>query len=564
MPRRGRRRLSKLHSTRIGGIAVSKTLFIGMDGATFTVLDHLTADSARGVAMPCLKRLIEQGVCASLRSTCPPLTPPAWVSLMTGRTPGHHGVFDFLRAEESGTEVYFTLYDSRDVRTEMIWSIASRQQRTVAALNFPITAPPRPSAGSLSTNSQWPKIVPGFVPWKHLRRNVAPRELFDQLKGLEGFDPKGLAWDFELESKAMDVLDPGELERWVNYHLPREEQWFRIAEKILEEDDPDLMAVMFDGTDKIQHQAWAFVVPDPSPVRPNSAWEQRMRNICRQYFSNLDRFISRLVALAGPAAQVFFCSDHGFTGSNEVVRINSFLHDSGYLAWRQDDGSAAGRRRRRSWFADLDWTKTLAYCRTPSSNGITIRVADDPRDPGVPPHQYEAFRERLIADLRDLRDAERRPVIAEIHKREDVFAGPAMKGAPDLTLVLRDFGFVSIANAYPVVEERPSVIGTHHPDGIFIATGPGIAAGREIDRRKIADVGATLLYSLGLPVPGDFEGEVPVEAFTPGYLKENPIRRGAPTHAAPAPTAQAEDIAEAEKAKIIEQLRSLGYMEEGA
>src|SRR5262245_32061280 len=110
--------------------------------------------------MPCLRRIMEKGVRAPLMSTPNPLTPPAWVSLMTGRSPGAHGVFDFLRAEERGSDVYFTLSDSRDVRTEVIWSIASRQNRTVAALNFPITAPPRPVAGSL---------VPGFVPWKHLR-----------------------------------------------------------------------------------------------------------------------------------------------------------------------------------------------------------------------------------------------------------------------------------------------------------------------------------------------------------------------------------------------------------
>jgi predicted AlkP superfamily phosphohydrolase/phosphomutase len=551
---------------------VSKTLFIGLDGATFTVLDHLTADGAGGVAMPCLKHLIEQGVRAKLQSVYPHITPSNCVSLMTGRTPGYHGVFDFLRAEERGAQVYFTLSDSRDVRTEMIWSIASRQQRTVAALNFPITAPSQPIATSLppiagsltACDTAAPlRLVPGFVPSRHLRRNVLPRELFDRLKGIEGFDPKGLAWDFELESKAMDVLDPEELERWVSYHLPREEQWFRIAERILLEYDPDLMAVWFDGTDKIQHQAWAFLVPDSSAAPQHFAWAQRVRNICRQYFCNLDRFISRLVALAGPEAQVFFCSDHGFTCSNEVVRINSFLHDKGYLAWRGVDGSAAGQRRRHSWFADLDWNKTVAYCRTPSSNGITIRVAENPGDPGIARDQYRVFRERLTADLRDLRDNEGFPVIAEIHKREDVFAGPAMNDAPDLTLVLRDFGFVSIANVYPVLQERPSVIGTHNPEGIFIATGPGIAAGREIDRRNIVDVGATLLYSLGLAVPSDFEGEVPEEVFTPAYLKVHPIQRGAPTLPLYATTTQPENIDEAEKAKIIKQLEAMGYMERG-
>jgi predicted AlkP superfamily phosphohydrolase/phosphomutase len=543
-------------------VVVSKTLFIGLDGATFTVIDRMTADSPDGVAMPCLKRLMEQGVRAKLRSVPPHQTPVNVVSLMTGRTPGYHGVFDFLRAEETGAEVYFTLYDSRDVRTEMIWSIASRQQCTVSALNFPFTAPPQPIAGSLQPIAG--SLVPGFVPPRHLRRNVAPRELFDRLKAIEGFDPKGLAWDFDLESKAMAVLNQDEMERWVSYHLPREEQWFWIAERILLDDDPDLMAVWFDGTDKIQHQAWVFVSPDASAAPPDSAWARRMRNICRQYFCNLDNFIARLIALAGPEAQVYIVSDHGFTVSTEIVRINSFLHTKGYLAWRQGDGAAADRRRQGSWFADLDWSKTVAYCRTPSSNGITIRVAENPGDPGIPPNQYEAFRERLIADLREFRDDCGSPIIAEIYKREDAFPGPAMKDAPDLTLALRDFGFVSIANVSPVHEQRPCVIGTHHPDGIFVAAGPGIAAGREIERRYIPDVAATLLYSLGLPVPSDFEGQVPLDAFTPTYRNKNPIRFGAPTRPVHAASSPFEQIPDSQKAKIIEQLKRLGYMEKGA
>ena len=158
-------------------------------------------------------------------------------------------------------------------------------------------------------------------------------------------------------SQAMDTLDRDQLEQWLDHHLRREEQWFRIAEKILTEDDPDLMAVVFDGTDKIQHQAWAFLDPSSPADLLNSAWAQRMQHMCRQFFMDLDKFIGRLVSLAGPKSQIFIASDHGFKGSKEIVRINSFLHDKGYLAWRKADESAAAERRRRSWFADLDWTE---------------------------------------------------------------------------------------------------------------------------------------------------------------------------------------------------------------
>jgi len=528
-----------------------RTLFIGMDGATFTVLDDLVAPAEGAPVMPFLGRLLADGTRCELRSTPNPLTPPAWVSLMTGRTPGHHGVFDFIRAEESG-DVFFTLYDSRDCRVETIWSIAGRQERRVAALNFPFTAPPPKDLNGF--------MVPGFVPWRHLRRNSAPPDLYDRLKSIPDFNAQELAWDFEQEKQAMEELTDGDRENWVRYHLPRERQWFRIADHLAREESPDLMAVMFDGVDKLQHQAWLYV--DPAQQKAElGAYHRRMRGLCLDYFRQLDGFIERLVTAAGPQAQVFLASDHGFTGTTEVVRINAYLHEKGYLHWKELPDTDAGRRREDSMFAFLDWRNTIAYCRTPSSNGINIRVARRPGETGIAPEQYESVRNRLIRDLEDLKDpATGERIITAIHLREEVFPGAAMTDAPDLLLVLRDFGFVSIKNRLPVVEPRTQVAGTHHPNGVFIACGPGIARGAKLARRKIADVGATLLYSLGLEVPSDLEGRVPAAMFTAEHLDAHPVRIGAPTRGAVS-NDEAAAMAPEEKEQILAQLQMLGYME---
>src|SRR3546814_18445436 len=106
------------------------------------------------------------------------------------------------------SDLYWTLYDARDVDTETIWSIASRKKKTIAALNFPLTAPaPEGINGA---------IVPGFVPAKHLRRNTHPRELLESIKTeIPGFDPKELAWDFEKEKQAMASLAADEHPKWM-------------------------------------------------------------------------------------------------------------------------------------------------------------------------------------------------------------------------------------------------------------------------------------------------------------------------------------------------------------
>ena len=94
---------------------MTTTLFIGLDGCTFTVLDQMVSDlPGEGVTMPFMKSLMARGVRAKLRSTPNPLTPPAWTSIMTGKGPGEHGVFDFIRAEDHGGEVFWTIYDARE------------------------------------------------------------------------------------------------------------------------------------------------------------------------------------------------------------------------------------------------------------------------------------------------------------------------------------------------------------------------------------------------------------------------------------------------------------------
>ncbi len=530
-----------------------RTLFIGLDGATYTILDALTsAGEGREPVMPFLAHLYRAGARSILRSTPNPLTPPAWMSLMTGKNPGKHGVFDFIRVEDRGEEVFFTLYDSRDCLVENIWSVAGRQGKRVGVLNFPITAPP---PGDLNGF-----MVPGFVPWRHLRRNTFPSELFDLLKTVPGFDFKELAWDFDREKKATDELSDEERERWVRYHLPRENQWFKIARFLILEKDPDLMAVMFDGVDKLQHQAWPFIDPHAQHDSEDD-YHQRMRRLCLDYFRQLDGFLEGLVALAGPNAQVFVASDHGFTGSTEVVRINAYLGQKGYLRWKQVPDSAEAARREDSMFANLDWENTIAYCPTGSSNGITIRVQNGSGGPGIKPEDYESIRDRLIDDLRDLRDPETgKQVITNIFKREEVFGGPAMLGAPDLLLTLRDHGFVSIKNKAPVVEPRKLVAGTHHPDGVLFAFGQGIRQGEKTEPQNVADVGATLLYSLGLQVPEDFDGRVAEGVFARQYLQQNPVVMG-PATTGPKVDKVAEYVTdETDEAKIKEQLKMLGYL----
>ncbi|PYR76015.1 MAG: hypothetical protein DMF87_19055 [Acidobacteria bacterium] len=218
-----------------------RTLLLGLDGATFDVLDPLMADGV----MPSLQKLTASGVRASLRSTVPALTPPAWTTLVTGRSPGAHGIFDFFRKNEPAG-LHFSFLTANDVACPPIWSLASAAGLRSTILNFPVTFPSPDVRGHV--------IPGGFIPWRQLRLGCHPKGLFDRLRALPRFNPRELAHDMTHEAKAVEGCADEEYESWIDMHIRRERQWADIVRFLHDEAAAEFTAVLFDGTDKIQHR----------------------------------------------------------------------------------------------------------------------------------------------------------------------------------------------------------------------------------------------------------------------------------------------------------------------
>jgi predicted AlkP superfamily phosphohydrolase/phosphomutase len=525
---------------------MTRTVLFGLDGATFTVLHPLMEDGT----MPNLRAFVKDGASADLLSTPNPVTPPGWTSMITGRSPGHHGILDFVRAEERPGGLYFTITDSRDVRCETLWSLASRKKRRVTALNFYGMAPPRPVDGN---------TIPGFVPGRHLRRASFPPDLFDRLQPLASrFNLKDLGMDLDIEKKCIQGLAGEDYEAWITRHIERERGWFEVLRHLMKKDPCPLTAIVFDGVDKLQHLCWRFIDPALFPSEP-SAWEVRVRDLCLAYFRQLDDFLGETLALAGDDALVLIASDHGFGSTTEIMYINVWLERQGLLTWAEDapkdGGSGIMVDRLKNHVGMLDWKKTKAYALTPSSNGLFIR--------GVASDEYDGFRGRLISALQEFRDPnDGKPVITAVRTREEAFPGQASHLAPDLTLTLRDGGLVSILNADEPLKPRSEPAGTHRPEGVLVARGPGIRCGVRLAAVSILDVMPMLLHGLGLEIPVDLEGRLPVEMYEPSFLRKRPARIGEPT-CPPAGFGKAPsyELDPSGEEAIMNRLRALGYIQ---
>jgi predicted AlkP superfamily phosphohydrolase/phosphomutase len=525
-----------------------RTVLFGLDGATFTVLDHLLGEGV----MPNLAEFCRRGVRSLLRSTPLPITPQAWTSMATGRGMGAHGFHDFVRVEFGPRGPLLRFNGTADRRCEYLWKYASRQGKRVTILNYIGLAPPEPVEGH---------TMPGFVPGRHLKRTCFPADLFSRLAAIGDLDVGVLGLELDTEKQSLAQLPADQWLGYIDHHIERERAWFAIMEYLMVHEPSDLTAIVFDGVDKLQHLAYRFLDPRYLPQSP-SPWERQVIDRCRAYFRQIDKFLGRVLEILGDEGRVFIASDHGFTATTEVVYINKWLHDQGLLHWKvevPEDQAESIVVDRLTRFLDVyDWEKTRAFALTPSSNGIYII--------NVPPREYEAFRNELIDKLRALRGSDGGRIVVDIKKREDWFPGPFMNRAADLTLTVRDHGFLSVLNASAPVIARKTPAGTHHPDGVLIGRGPGLKRNEVVARRDILDVAPLLAHSLGLAIPAEYEGEFPAELYEEAYLASDPPRvaRESSHPAVATGTGEGEsalNLDESDEAVLLDRLRSLGYIE---
>jgi predicted AlkP superfamily phosphohydrolase/phosphomutase len=483
---------------------------------------------------------------------------------MTGKRPGEHGVFDFFQKETPDSR-YFRFTTSHDVRSATTWSLAGEYGLRSNVLNFPLMFPAPPIFDGC--------LVPGgWMPWRQLRLGCRPAGLFDRLKELPSFNPRELSHDMALEEKVLEGCAAEEYLDWITLHTRKERRWTEIFLYLMSEEPADFSAILFDGVDKLQHLCWRFLDPALAPENP-TPWEQDVQAACENYFRELDGLIAEIVASGGPEATVVFASDHGFGPTSDIFYLNTWLEREGYLAWAGDQGARpdanhqVGINQIARHVFEMDWGRTSAYSATPSSQGIHIvpRSADAPA--GVPPEDYRRFRDELAGKLSALRHPETgRPVVAEVWVRDDVFAGPFETWGPDLTVRLEDDAVVSILRADSVMGRRPEPAGTHRPEGIFLAKGPGVRRGASVDELSLLDVAPFVLNSLAIPIPDDLSGRLPLQVFEAGA----PARRLEKAAPARTPVAAAvvhettgeDDLLDAEEEQmVLKRLSALGYLE---
>jgi hypothetical protein len=180
-------------------------------------------------------------------------------------------------------------------------------------------------------------------------------------------------------------------------------------------------------------------------------------------------------------------------------------------------------------FADVDWKRTQAYAISGGVYGgafVNLRG----REPlgAVEPEKYDEVRDRIARALSGLHHpADGGALISKVVKREDIYSGKFVTEAPDLYFLPRDptvgvFGDFEFSSNRVVEPASPAISAQHRMEGVFIARGPGIRQGVEVEGLRVIDVAPSLLYMMGLPIPRGLDGRLPESVFRAGELEARP------------------------------------------
>ena len=543
---------------------MSRVLVVGIDGATLDIIRPWADDGE----LPNLARLMSEGVTGPLESTLPPVTSPAWPTFATGKNPGKHGVFDFIRPLGG----QFELVNASSLRAATLWEILSAAGRKVGVMNVPVTYPPKPVNGFVIGGMLSPMTGSFTYPDRFLDRyahDLKPYRIAPNVQYKEGNE----------EAFTKDLLDL--VQRRGEYAL-----------RIMEDYPYDFLMFHFQGTDVLQHALWKAV--DPSHPRYNHDYAQRVLPAFREIYRSIDDAIGRMVARLDGDATVIVMSDHGFGSLHHTVNLNLFLLDQGLLKLKRGAWTRLKTRLFRAgltpasiwhlieraglqnyvWqvskstrnkvvskflsFEDVDWTRTVAYSIGHVGQVYINLRGREPHgivEPGV---EYQDVRGRVAEALESLRyPRSGEPLVDQIIYGDEVVHGPYAARSADLHLVLDSYRAIAFplfaADRRIVTRQIRGDSGCHRRDGVLIAWGCGVRRGASVSNPHIMDLTPTILHLMGLPVPDDMDGRV----LTSILSLDRPIEYA---HATDAAGYDEEGLSAEETAEVEDRLRSLGYL----
>lgn len=504
-----------------------RVLVIGLDCAEPSlVFDRWRED------LPNLSRLMREGAYGLLESCHPPITVPAWASMLASRDPGQLGFYGFRnRADYSYDQM--RIANSIAVQAPRVWDVLSQAGKVCVLVGVPQTYPVQPLNGC---------VISDFLTPPDARQWTYPASLADEVAELLGGEP------YEFDVADFRTNDKERLLESI-YRMTRK-RW-RVIQYLLEHKPWDFFMFVEMGTDRIHHGFWSFMDPQHFRYTPGNPFERAIHD----YYVYLDGEIGRLLRKVGDETLIMVVSDHGAQRMDGGFCVNEWLKRKGYLALKEQPNGIVPLEK-----CQVDWPRTQAW----GSGGYYARVFlnVEGREPqgAIPASEYEAVRDRLKAELEAIPGPDGHPLGTIALKPSEIYR--EVNGiAPDLIvyfggLYWRSVGTLGHEDVYTFENDTGPDDANHAQHGLVILYDPlAPMNGRELAGLQLECIGPTLLRWLDVEVPASMMGRpISFDVSTLDASTSNGGGGSMPEEGA------SSGYTPEEEAAISEHLAALGYL----
>jgi len=312
-----------------------KVLLLGIDGISMNLLEPL----AEKGAIPNLKKLAEQGGWGELDSYWPLRTMQVWTSIVTGKLPGQHGIWDHVKNSYYNPPEYRTkeheVYTPRDRRSKALWQLLSENKVSSLTVGWPTTWPAEKIEGGIMVA---PKVLYGDERrvtikgafWRHINDAVQPSKLWPAVKKLivepQEVTGKEMAAFLEVPEKGSPLYALPKIESYVHavrWSIARARSVEAITLGLAEKEKPQVVLAYFQCTDSLLHRFWIFQKTEAEikkrleqfdiPTDHVPEMKRRFGGVVEACYRDVDVRVGRILEeLQGPDTLVLAVSDHGF------------------------------------------------------------------------------------------------------------------------------------------------------------------------------------------------------------------------------------------------------------
>lgn len=264
-------------------MAAIKLALIGLDG-----LDPLLM---KNWDLPNIEEIMKTGSHGTLMSTIPPVSAPAWATVITGKDPSWHGVTHFVDTDVfRGKE---RLINSKSIRGKKLWQRLNEMMFSTGMFTVPLTYPVERVNGFMVSGLMTPSRYAQIFPYLNMK--------------IELLDWQKYKSSNEVQKFIKDI--------WKN----TQEKWNTMA-CLTKTFDIDFLFMVEGNTDAFQHRVFY------------GGMTELNMDLAGKYFHYVDGLIGSFRDKMLGECPIIIMSDHGHGKiPTKKINVNPWLAENGFV-----------------------------------------------------------------------------------------------------------------------------------------------------------------------------------------------------------------------------------------